>query len=270
MSKEAMKLALEASKDFCNEFALEEIRKILEEALAKQDQGEPIKLRRGNILRCIETDELCTVWSTSTTGKTLVKFGGNDFVDYTAEQIGELFWLEPESSDVEIAAEQSDNYAAFLAGVRFATAHTSKQEQGEPVAWMTQARCFVTASEFTEAEATLFGWKALYTTPQPKQEQGEPAPAQEPEMWNKPTDSMVEAATNEYDEWSKDNQGTTECIRSMLVMALKAAPQQRKPLTDEQKLTIAHRAANFDWVGKYLDVVEFVVEQCEAAHGIKE
>jgi hypothetical protein len=27
---------------------------------------------------------------------------------------------EPESSDVEIAAEQSDNYAAFLAGVRFA------------------------------------------------------------------------------------------------------------------------------------------------------
>jgi hypothetical protein len=85
-----------------------------------KDRHEPIKLRRGNLLRCIETDELCTVWATSTSGKTLVHWGGNDFTEYTAEQIGELFWLEPESSDVEIAAEQSDNYAAFLAGVRFA------------------------------------------------------------------------------------------------------------------------------------------------------
>ena len=56
---------------------------------------EPVKLRRGDILRCIETDELCTVWATSTSGKTLVKWGSNDFTDYTAEQIGELFWFEP-------------------------------------------------------------------------------------------------------------------------------------------------------------------------------
>ena len=74
-------------------------------------------------MRCIESDELCTVWATSTTGKTLVKWSGNAFGDYTAEQIGELFWLEPESDDVEIAAEQSDNYAAFHAGVRFARVH---------------------------------------------------------------------------------------------------------------------------------------------------
>jgi hypothetical protein len=85
-----------------------------------KDRHEPIKLRRGNLLRCIETDELCTVWATSTSGKTLVHWGCNDFTEYTAEQIGELFWLEPESNDVEVAAEQSDNYAAFLAGVRFA------------------------------------------------------------------------------------------------------------------------------------------------------
>ena len=88
-------------------------------------QPAPVNLRRGNILRCIETDELCTVWATSTMGKTLVKWSGNDFTDYTAEQIGELFWLEPESSDIEIAAEQSENYAAFHAGVRFARAHTT-------------------------------------------------------------------------------------------------------------------------------------------------
>lgn len=51
----------------------------------------------------------------------------------------------------------------------------------------------------------------------------QPEPVQ-PVAWNKPTDAMVEAATNEYDEWSKDNQGTTECIRAMLVKAMKAAP----------------------------------------------
>ena len=92
---------------------------------------EPVNLRRGDILRCIETEELCTVWATSTSGKTLVTWGGNDFTEYTAEQIGELFWLEPESSDVEIAAEQSDNYASFLAGVSFARANLSAPPKRE-------------------------------------------------------------------------------------------------------------------------------------------
>ena len=36
------------------------------------------------------------------------------------------------------------------------------QEQ-EPVAWMTQARNFIHLSESTEAEAKLYGWKAVYT-----------------------------------------------------------------------------------------------------------
>ena len=91
----------------------------IKEALA---QPEPMRLRRGDILRCIETDELCTVWSTSTTGKTLIKWSANDFGAYTAEQIGELFWLELEPDDLELAAEKSDNYAAFHAGYRFAVA----------------------------------------------------------------------------------------------------------------------------------------------------
>jgi hypothetical protein len=52
-------------------------------------------LTRGDVLRCIETDELCTVWTTSTSGKTGVKWASNDFAEYTAEQIGELFWIEP-------------------------------------------------------------------------------------------------------------------------------------------------------------------------------
>jgi hypothetical protein len=52
-------------------------------------------IARGDVLRCIETDELCTVEATSTSGKTLVKWGNDDFGTYTAEQIGELFWIEP-------------------------------------------------------------------------------------------------------------------------------------------------------------------------------
>jgi hypothetical protein len=35
---------------------------------------------------------------------------------------------EPESNDVEAAAEQSDNYAAFLAGVRFARVNLLKEK----------------------------------------------------------------------------------------------------------------------------------------------
>jgi hypothetical protein len=57
------------------------------------------KLRRGDILRCIETDELCTVWATSTTGKTLIKWSANNFGNYTADQIGELFWIEPREAE---------------------------------------------------------------------------------------------------------------------------------------------------------------------------
>ena len=95
-------------------------------ALGWEPKREAVLLRRGDILRCIETDELCTVWATSTTHKTLVKWGGNDFTDYTAEQIGELFWVEPRAKDLEDAAERSDNYAAFHAGFRFAQTKSSK------------------------------------------------------------------------------------------------------------------------------------------------
>ena len=102
----------------------------LETQLA-QPEHEPVKLRRGDILRCIETDELCTVWFISTTGKTLVKWSANNFGDYTKEQIGELFWLETEPDDLELAAEKSDNYAAFHAGYRFAVAHHLAQPEQE-------------------------------------------------------------------------------------------------------------------------------------------
>jgi hypothetical protein len=60
------------------------------------------QLRRGDILRCIETDELCAVWATSTSGKTLVKWASKDFGTYTTDQVGELFWLEPKSNEDDV------------------------------------------------------------------------------------------------------------------------------------------------------------------------
>jgi hypothetical protein len=48
MSKEAMKLALEASKDECKQYAIEQVQEILEQAIseaAKQEQGEPVAWR---------------------------------------------------------------------------------------------------------------------------------------------------------------------------------------------------------------------------------
>ena len=105
MTKEALKMALEAlvclKKDFdADQFEWEiadEAITAIKEALAQPEQ-EPVKLRRGDILRCVETDELCTVWATSTTGKTLIKWKANDFGNYTAEQIGELFWIEEKNT----------------------------------------------------------------------------------------------------------------------------------------------------------------------------
>ncbi len=41
----------------------------------------------------------------------------------------------------------------------------------EPVGYTTQARCFVHLHECTDAEAKLYGWKALYTTPPAAQRQ---------------------------------------------------------------------------------------------------
>jgi hypothetical protein len=47
----------------------------------------------------------------------------------------------------------------------------SKTAPVQPVAWMTQARNFVRAMDFTEAEAKLYGWMPVYTTPPAAQRQ---------------------------------------------------------------------------------------------------
>jgi hypothetical protein len=78
-------------------------KRIAPDSIYKEPEPEPVRLRRGDTLRCIETNELCTVWATSTTGKTQVKWKANDFGSYTAEQIGDLFWVEPKPEPEPVA-----------------------------------------------------------------------------------------------------------------------------------------------------------------------
>jgi hypothetical protein len=80
----------------------------------QQPEPEPVRLRRGDILRCIETNELCTVWATSTTGKTQVKWKANDFGSYTAEQIGDLFWVEPKPEPEPVAWIYEDDEGRMM------------------------------------------------------------------------------------------------------------------------------------------------------------
>ena len=119
MTKEALRIALDALKEITRRNQSDHQAEIAEEAItaikaALKAKDEPVKLRRGDILRCAETDKLCTVWATSTTGKTLVKWGADDFGNYSAEQIGELFWLEPPQPEpVAWIWEKEDGYTSI-------------------------------------------------------------------------------------------------------------------------------------------------------------
>ena len=101
---------------------------------ARIQQPEPVKLRRGDILRCIETDETCTVWATSTTGKTLIKWSANNFGNYTAAQIGELFWIEQQAKPVAWD-KPSDNFNEWWNGDYEDPANPFEKDSGAYWAW---------------------------------------------------------------------------------------------------------------------------------------
>jgi hypothetical protein len=108
----------------------------------------------------------------------------------------------------------------------------------EPVAWRSQ----LASGNYTYCNTPQFFDNAepLYTTPP-----AQPA-VQEPVAWGKPTDEMVQAATDEYDEWAVDNKGTTECIRAMLVKALKVQPTaQQAPVQPVQEPEIVQRVKRY-------------------------
>jgi hypothetical protein len=58
------------------------------------EQAEKPKYRRGTYVRCMESDELCRVWTTSIDGGAWVKWPDGSITTYTAEQMGQAFSLE--------------------------------------------------------------------------------------------------------------------------------------------------------------------------------
>jgi hypothetical protein len=54
----------------------------------------PKPYRRGTYVRCMESDELCRVWTTSIDGGAWVKWPDGSIATYTAEQMGQAFSLE--------------------------------------------------------------------------------------------------------------------------------------------------------------------------------
>jgi len=135
----------------------------------------------------------------------------------------------------------------------------AKQEQGEPVAWMFQHEetgriMFVEAQQlewgFEKGNPRLKKIGPVYTAPQP-------APQGEPMAYFNP-----QVKGGFY--WAKPTKITAPVTVSVEPMPLYATPQQRKPLTDEQRedISIGWRGRNWT-VGDIIDAVE-------AAHGIKE
>jgi hypothetical protein len=126
LTREEAQQLLDAWDAYDQQDLLDKAIEILRARLSAPEP-EPMRLRRGDILRCIETNELCTVWATSTTGKTQVKWKANDFGSYTAEQIGDLFWVEPKPECV--CGEP------YTVGVHRQDGPCYQQTEPEPVAW---------------------------------------------------------------------------------------------------------------------------------------
>ena len=95
-----------------------------------------------------------------------------------------------------------DRIRQAITAMREALAEQPAQQ--EPVAWMTQARCFVDLSEFTEAEAKLFGWKPVYTSP----------PAQR--TWVGLTDEEIERIFNNWPTYHLDHEEFARAIEAKL------------------------------------------------------
>ena len=58
------------------------------------EQEEKPKYRRGTYVRCMESDELCRVYTTSIDGGAWVRWPDGSITTYTAEQMGQAFSLE--------------------------------------------------------------------------------------------------------------------------------------------------------------------------------
>jgi len=226
MSKEAMKLALEIAIDYMNDR--------LEDHDCKYQRHPATEAERINILADIETVK-----------EALAK----------QEQSLELVeWRDVDGTGIPEPVYRLE----------------AKQEQCEPVAnvstWfalvMNAAAELENASIFLRDEdakrVAISGAKyyrdqanTLYTTPQPKQEHGEPV------AWCRYEEGMlVYYETKAWDD----------------LQPLYTTPQQRKPLTDEQidKAMAENKQTLIDAADNYWKMRRAYARIIEAAHGIKE
>jgi len=67
----------------------------------------PKPYRRGTYVRCMESDELCRVWTTSIDGGAWVKWPDGSITTYTAEQMGQAFSLEQAAPGKPVAYADS-------------------------------------------------------------------------------------------------------------------------------------------------------------------
>ena len=145
----------------------------------------------------------------------------------------------------------------------------AKQEQDEPVAYINiEKRRLEWAHDYMSWDTpTVVNLPRipLYTTPQPKQEQGEPVAWKL--MPKNATDAMLKAmdecSTEGYDE--RLYAGHASSVYTAAWDALDTTPQQRKPLTDEQIFEVARDHYNPNQRAE----ISFA-RAIEAAHGIKE
>jgi len=118
----------------------------------------------------------------------------------------------------------------------------AKQEQGEPVAWMVWGDNNVPSLTFTKP-ADKYVFDALYTTPQPKQEQGEP------------------------DKYVMDIECTKCGAKQSGILTVNTTPQPaQKPLADEEIRKAKHHMVDGAYQYSFMQGVRYA----EAAHGIKE
>jgi hypothetical protein len=167
MSKKAMKLALEALQydaDYDTSVTMQKAAIYsLEEALAKQEQGDPIGYISEPVAKLLVEKKQAHGQIRS------YQLFTHDVALYTTPPKQEQGELAATERQVEILTDELANCQRAL----------EKQEQGEPVAWRREFEGDVSdlgqwlyADEY-EPKDDNPNWQPLYTTPQLKQEQDE-------------------------------------------------------------------------------------------------
>ena len=216
MSKEAMKLALEAleterdnyqdwdKEDGAPEYIYEAIT-ALREALAKPAQP---KYRRGDRLTCLETEEYCVI-HISGTDRQWVKFPTSYIGVYTNEQVAELFELLPKEPEQEPVAVVDDagvivvcSYK-YKAGDKLYTNPPAQQQEPVSEAWDKGYQQGVQDERTSEANIGIAGFGAK-VEPARQNPYGTSPPAQRKPLTDEQVDAEFDAFASKFDHESNE------------------------------------------------------------------